>query len=86
MKNLIFATRFKRMALQAIVFYQHTLSPDHGPLGGISRGLGCRFVPTCSQYAYNAIVKYGVLRGSYLGLRRLLRCHPWSRGGYDPVK
>ena len=45
----------------------------------------CRFWPTCSEYAYEAIRKYGPLKGSYLAVRRLLRCHPFSPGGYDPV-
>lgn len=46
----------------------------------------CRFRPTCSQYTYQAIQKYGILRGGYLGLRRIVRCHPWSKGGWEPVE
>lgn len=46
----------------------------------------CRFSPTCSEYASEAIAKYGFLKGTALGLKRLLRCHPFSHGGYDPVQ
>jgi putative membrane protein insertion efficiency factor len=46
----------------------------------------CRFTPTCSEYAMQAIEKYGALRGAYLSARRLLRCHPFHSGGYDPVR
>lgn len=45
----------------------------------------CRFTPTCSEYTRQAIVKYGVLKGTWLGLKRVSKCHPWHDGGYDPV-
>lgn len=60
-----------------IRLYQCTLSPMLGP--------ACRFEPTCSQYAIEAIHRFGVLRGGWLALRRLGRCHPFHAGGYDPV-
>jgi len=46
----------------------------------------CRFYPSCSQYAREAVLRYGALRGGYMAVRRLLRCNPWNPGGYDPVK
>ncbi|HVZ11422.1 MAG TPA: membrane protein insertion efficiency factor YidD [Patescibacteria group bacterium] len=45
----------------------------------------CRFKPSCSEYTYQAVEKYGAAKGLFLGLKRVIRCHPWSRGGYDPV-
>lgn len=45
----------------------------------------CKYLPTCSEYAYTAFARYGAVRGALMSLRRLLRCHPWSRGGLDPV-
>lgn len=53
---------------------------------GIWRAPACRFIPTCSDYAYQAIDKYGTIKGVFLSLRRLARCHPFGHGGYDPLK
>jgi len=72
------AKRFMQKILQALIrAYQLTLSPF---LGG-----QCRFSPSCSNYAAEAIARHGSARGSWLGIRRILRCHPFCPGGYDPV-
>jgi putative membrane protein insertion efficiency factor len=67
----------KRMLLWLIRFYRAAISPTHAPC--------CRFTPTCSQYALEAVEKYGALKGGWLALRRILRCNPLCKGGYDPV-
>jgi len=77
---------FRRLVLKSIRWYQKTLSLDHGPLGKLFPYGYCRFHPTCSEYAYTAIERYGIIKGSWLGFKRLLRCHPWSAGGDDPVQ
>lgn len=66
-----------RLALAAITLYQYLLSPF--------LGRHCRFAPSCSEYAREAIAKYGALKGTWLGMKRILRCYPWHPGGYDPV-
>lgn len=66
-----------QLALGLIRFYQRFISP------GLPAS--CRFYPTCSQYGYEAIARYGIIRGGLLTLRRVLRCHPFHPGGYDPV-
>lgn len=66
-----------RILIVIIKAYQYLLSPWVGN--------HCRFSPTCSHYACDALRKHGALRGSWLTLRRLLRCHPWHTGGHDPV-
>ncbi|GLE98210.1 putative membrane protein insertion efficiency factor [Pseudomonas aeruginosa] len=67
----------KFLLIGLIRFYQYAISPLIGPR--------CRFHPSCSHYTLEAIRVHGALRGGYLGARRLLRCHPWHPGGYDPV-
>jgi putative membrane protein insertion efficiency factor len=68
----------KFIVLNMIRLYQLAISPYKG-------GKYCSFIPTCSQYAIEAIMKYGAVKGSYLAARRILRCHPFAKGGYDPV-
>src|SRR5207237_1726728 len=63
--------------------YQITISPVLSFLGGANSG--CRFSPTCSEYFLRAVEEHGVWRGSFLGVKRLLRCHPWGDSGFDPV-
>ena len=70
-------SRLRAVATWPIVFYQRFVSP------GLPRR--CKYEPTCSSYAVQAIREYGILRGLVLGGWRLLRCNPWSRGGFDPV-
>jgi putative membrane protein insertion efficiency factor len=67
----------KRAALAVIGFYRRAISPMLPP--------SCRFQPTCSEYAYEAIEKYGILKGGRLAIWRILRCNPWGGSGYDPV-
>ncbi|MBO4853629.1 MAG: membrane protein insertion efficiency factor YidD [Oscillospiraceae bacterium] len=67
----------KNALLRAIRFYQRQISPLSPPR--------CRFIPTCSEYAAQAVEKYGAVKGGWLACRRLLRCHPFHKGGYDPV-
>ncbi len=52
----------------------------------VSRGYSCRMIPNCSEYTYEAVEKYGVMKGGWLGLRRVLRCHPWGQSGVDLLK
>lgn len=87
MKNFfkILIRQTRQIVLFAIIFYQKTLSFDHGPLALIFPFMGCRFHPTCSQYTYQAVDKYGIIKGCWLGIKRVLRCTPFSKGGHDPL-
>ncbi|MBO5743632.1 MAG: membrane protein insertion efficiency factor YidD [Clostridia bacterium] len=68
----------KKILLSLIGFYQKYLSPLKKPC--------CRFYPTCSQYSRQAVAKYGAAKGSLLAAKRILKCHPFHKGGYDPLK
>lgn len=72
------ASRLASAPLIGLIYlYKYLISPLLGP--------SCRFVPTCSDYAVEALRTHGLLRGGWLAVRRLLRCHPWGGSGYDPV-
>lgn len=77
MKYISLNKMIKKILLTIIRFYQYAISPLLGP--------NCRYTPTCSQYTYEAILEHGIIKGIYLGSRRILRCNPFHKGGYDPV-
>ncbi|KKS39768.1 MAG: hypothetical protein UV02_C0056G0009 [Candidatus Kuenenbacteria bacterium GW2011_GWA2_42_15] len=85
---MIFLNFFSRkLAIFIIKIYQKTISFDHSFLGNIIKPRGqCRFRPTCSEYAIQALERYGFIRGICFTINRFFCCHPWSRGGYDPLK
>lgn len=68
----------KRILIYLIKFYRHQISPRKVTSC-------CRFIPTCSEYALEAVEKYGAIKGTYLAVRRILKCRPFGGGGYDPV-
>lgn len=68
----------KKAVIFLIIIYRQFISPLLPP--------SCRFYPTCSQYAQEAIVRYGVIKGGWLFMKRFFKCHPFHPGGYDPVK
>lgn len=67
----------KHLAIELIRLYQGTISQVTPP--------ACRYVPTCSNYALEAIGRYGLIKGGWMSVKRIIRCHPWSSGGHDPV-
>lgn len=74
---LLLSTILSKVMLGLIWFYRHCISP--------LTPAACRYTPTCSQYAIEAIKKYGPFKGGWLAFRRILRCNPWGGSGYDPV-
>ena len=71
----------KNILIKLIIFYQKNIS-----IYFYKNGVGCKFYPTCSEYTKQAIEKYGAIKGIFKGIKRILRCNPISKGGYDPLK
>ena len=67
-----------KCVINLIDFYKYIISP--------LLGNNCRFLPTCSEYTKDSIVKFGLVKGCWLGLKRILQCHPWGKGGHDPIE
>lgn len=76
----------ERVIINIIKFYQKTISPDHGVFKHKHPYGFCRFTPSCSQYGLEAITKYGILKGGIKTVWRIIRCNPFNKGGYDPLK
>ena len=74
------------IAVYILRIYQKTLSLDHGFFKFLFPHGYCRFYPSCSEYAIQAIEKYGIIKGGIKSAWRVLRCNPWNKGGHDPVK
>ena len=71
----------KQLIIKLIKLYQKLISPIFHRLG-----YECKFYPSCSQYTIEAIIEYGIIKGCFLGIKRIMRCNPFSKGGYDPLK
>ncbi len=85
MKN-VFSHYPRYILIKFLKFYQKTLSFDHGIMKIFKPYGYCKFHPTCSEYAIQAIEKYGILKGGIKAVWRVLRCNPWNKGGHDPLK
>ena len=82
----VFEYLLRKVAIGVIRFYQVTISFDHGLLKPLYPNGFCRYYPSCSEYAAQAIDKKGIAHGSFLIIKRLSRCNPWSKGGIDEVQ
>jgi hypothetical protein len=82
--NLVL-TYLQTLVLRLIRLYQKTLSFDHGWFSMFFPNGYCRFAPTCSEYTYQAIKKYGLTKGGLMGIKRIFRCNPFNKGGADPI-
>jgi uncharacterized protein len=76
----------RNLVIKIIKLYQKTLSFDHGVFKFFYPNGFCRFKPTCSEYAIIAVGKYGLIKGGFMSLWRVIKCNPFNKGGYDPVK
>jgi len=84
MKNFIYYPRY--ISIIILKIYQKTFSFDHGFFKFLFPYGYCRFNPTCSEYAIQALEKYGIIKGGFKSLKRVIRCNPWNKGGHDPLK
>ncbi len=86
MKSIEIKYFLRYFIVSLIKLYQKTLSFDHGVFRFLFPFGYCRFRPTCSEYAIQAIQKYGIIKGTLKASWRILRCNPWNKGGWDPLK